>query len=238
MSWTRRFIYYPEHAMPLIEAVLPEGREISFTTADGLELGAWYLAGDPLIVVFHGNAGTRADRSDLALGLAERGMGVLLTDYRGYGGNPGEPTEEGLLADGRAALAWAGERAARVVSFGESLGSGVSVALAGEGSAAERVVLRSPFTSIAEIAAAWMPFGASLVADRWDSMARIAGVTAPLLVIAGTGDGIVPIAQSRALYQAAPGPKQMLEIPGADHNDWVLLAGAEVLDAVAAFAVA
>ncbi len=237
MSWTRRFIYYPEHAMPPIEAALPEGEEVSFATADGLELGAWHMPGDPLIVVFHGNAGTRADRADLALGLAERGLGVLLTDYRGYGGNPGEPTEEGLLADGRAALAWAGERAGRVVSFGESLGSGVSVALAGE-DPPDAVVLRSPFTSIAEIAGAWMPFGASLVADRWDSMARIGKVAVPLLVIAGTRDGIVPITQSRSLFAAAPGPKQMLEIPGADHNDWVLLAGDEVLDAIAAFVVA
>ena len=234
MNWTRRFIYYPEQALPPIEAVLGGGEEVAFTTADGLQLVAWHLPGDPLVVVFHGNAGTRADRADLALGLAERGLGVLLTDYRGYGGNPGQPTEEGLLADGRAALEWARGRAARVVSFGESLGSGVSVALAGEDPPAA-VVLRSPFTSIADIAGAWMPLGASLVADRWDSMARIGGVTAPLLVIAGTRDTIVPLSQSRALFEAAPGPKRLLVIEGADHNDWELLAGGEVLDAVASF---
>jgi fermentation-respiration switch protein FrsA (DUF1100 family) len=162
---------------------------------------------------------------------------VLLTDYRGYGGNPGEPTEAGLLADGRAALRWAADHGGRIVSFGESLGTGVAVALAAENPPVA-MVLRSPFTSIAEIAGAFIPFAGALIADRSDSLARIGGVTAPLLVIAGTRDSIVPVTQSRALFEAAPGPKQMLEIPGADHNDWVLLAGDEVLDAVVAFVVA
>lgn len=248
MSWTRRFIYFPGSTVPPPGGVLPGVEEVSYSTEDGLTLDGWWLpaAAVPLatVVVFHGNAGTRADRADLAAALGRRGMAVLLTDYRGYGGNPGEPSEEGLVADGLAALAYARSRsdvdAGRIVLFGESLGSGVAVAVAAATATADppaAVVLRSPFTSFAEVARAHYPFipAEALLADRFDSRARIGEVAVPVLVIAGTGDTIVPVAQSRDLFEAAPEPKRLLVVDGAGHNDWVLLAGAEVMDAVGAF---
>jgi fermentation-respiration switch protein FrsA (DUF1100 family) len=245
LSWTRRLIYFPESVVPPPEVMLPGAEEVSFRTEDGLDLQAWWLPGGegPIatVAVFHGNAGTRADRSDLAAALFARGMSVLLTDYRGYGGNPGSPSEEGLIADGRAAVAYLRSRpdvdADRLALFGESLGSGVAVAVAAEDRPAV-VVLRSPFTSFADVAKVHYPFipAEALLADRFDSLARIGRVAAPILVIAGTSDEIVPAGQSRELYEAANEPKRLLIVEGAGHNDWVMLAGNQVMDAVAGFA--
>lgn len=243
LSWIRRFMYYPERWVPPVEAVLPGAFDIVYDTADGLSLHGWFLpVGRPVatVVVFHGNGGTRADRADLAAGLAERGMAVLLAEYRGYGECPGSPTEEGLIADGRAARAYAEGRPdvdpGRLVLFGESLGSGVAVALAAEAPPAA-LVLRSPFSSFAEIAAKHIPMAAAaaVLPDRFDSLGRIPAAAVPLLTVAGSADTLVPPASSRRLHDAAPGPKRYLEFPGAGHNDWEIAAGDRMLDEVAAF---
>ena len=135
LSWIRRLIYFPNASVPPIDQVLPAGEEIAFTTADGLRIAAWFVPGQgnrtAAVLVLHGNGGNRADRAPLAAALAARGYAVLLSDYRGYGHNPGKPSEEGLAADARAAQAWLRSQASvdpdRIVFFGESLGSGVAV---------------------------------------------------------------------------------------------------------------
>jgi fermentation-respiration switch protein FrsA (DUF1100 family) len=243
LSWIRRFMYYPERWVPPVEAVLPGALDVAYDSADGLALRGWFLGVDhpaATVAVFHGNGGTRADRADLAAGLAERGMQVLLAEYRGYGECPGSPTEQGLIADGRAARAYLEGRPdvdpGRLVLFGESLGSGVAVALAEEDAPAA-LVLRSPFSSFAEIAAKHIPMAAAtaVLPDRFDSLARIPAVAAPLLTIVGSRDTLVPPSSSRRLHEAAPGPKHWVEFPGAGHNDWEIAAGDRMLDEVAAF---
>jgi fermentation-respiration switch protein FrsA (DUF1100 family) len=243
LSWVRRLIYFPDSAMPPVETVLPGAEDVTFATEDGLELHGWFLpAADPIatVVVFHGNGGNRADRTDIAAGLAERRIQVLLAEYRGYGENPGAPTEDGLRADARAALRYLASRpdvdAGRIVLFGESLGSGVAVGLAVESPPAA-MILRSPFTSFAEIARMHYPMlpAKSLLPDTFDSLARIGDVEVPLLVIAGSHDSIVPPESSRRLMEAANEPKEYVEFAGADHNDWVLAEGPRMLDEVAAF---
>lgn len=243
LGWIRRFLYFPETVMPPVSAVLPGAEDVGFTTDDGLNLHAWFLpvsGAHATAVVFHGNGGNRADRVDIAAGLAGRGIQVLLAEYRGYGENPGEPSEEGLLADARAAWSYLCERPDvdpdRIVSFGESLGSGVAVALAAHVPPAA-LVLRSPFTSFAEIARLHYPMlpVAGLLPDTFDSLARIGRISVPLLVIAGSADRVVPVASSRRLFEAAAEPKRYVELPGADHNDWELAAGEEMLDRVAGF---
>ena len=110
LSWLRKLVYFPTQEVPPIERLLPRGQEVSFTTEDGLRLSAWFLPGSseasPSVLVLPGNGGNRADRAALASALAAHDYGVLLCDYRGYGGNPGRPSEEGLAADARAAHAW------------------------------------------------------------------------------------------------------------------------------------
>ena len=237
----RRLIYFPDRTAPSLSLIGPGWEEVAYQTTDGLTLGAWYRApepGRPVVVVFSGNAGNRADRASLGTGLANTGLGVLLVDYRGYGGNPGHPTEDGLARDARAAVAFVQERApgSPLVYFGESLGAAVAIEAAG-GDPPAVLVLRSPFTSLTEVGRehyAWLPVGA-LLKDRYPSRDRIGSIQVPTLIVAGDADSIVPIHLSRELFEAAPGPKQLLVIPGADHNDAILVSGRDLIDEVAAF---
>ena len=173
-------------------------------------------------------------RASLAAALARMGLAVLLFDYRGYGGNPGHPTEEGLAADARAALGYLAGRPEvdpeRVIYFGESLGAAVALRLATERPPAA-LVLRSPFASLAEVGRRHYPVlpVSLLLRDRYDSAALAGRLDAPLLVVAGGRDQIVPASHSRRLFEAAPQPKRLVVLDGADHNDDELLAGPRLL---------
>jgi len=159
-----------------------------------------------------------------------------MPEYRGYGGNPGAPTEAGFYADGRAALGFLEREAVtpnRLVLYGESLGSGVAVALAAEHQVAA-VILEAPPTSVAEVAQCHFPFvpAARLVTDRFDSLSRISRVKVPILVLHGESDRVVPIRFGHALFKAAPEPKEGWFAPDAGHED---LARYGALDVVVAF---
>ncbi len=249
LLWTtqRRLIYFPlAGRLPQAESLLPQASEVRFETEDGVQLGGWFVppAGDPAgstVLVFNGNAGSRADRATLGLELALRGFSVLLFDYRGYGGNAGSPSEAGLLRDARAALDYLEQRpehrSERIVYFGESLGAAVAVALAVERPPAA-LVLRSPFSSLVEVGKFHYPYLPVrwVLRDRFPSIDRIRRVGSPLLVVAGREDRVVPFEQSRALFEAAGSrEKRFLAIDGADHNDPALVAGAGMLDPVADF---
>lgn len=240
-STQRRLIYYPTPGpVPSAASVLPVGQDVELTTDDGMRLGAWYFPGPrrSAVLVFNGNGGDRSVRAPLAVALNRMGLSVLLFDYRGYGGNPGRPSEAGLAADARAAQEWlAGRRDVdRIAYFGESLGAAVAVGLAVEKPPAA-LVLRSPFTSLGDVGAIhyrWLPVR-RLLLDRYPSIERIPSLTAPLLVIAGDRDDIVPATLSRQLYEAAPQPKQWLLVRGAGHNDPVFLDGSQMLGQIERF---
>ena len=238
--YQRRLIYFPTHAVPPVGAVLPGAQEVELKTDDGLTLGGWFLPAEsataPAVIVFNGNAGNRAHRAPLAAELSRAGISVLLFDYRGYGGNPGVPTEAGLGADARAARAWLARRAKRIVYFGESLGSAVAVDLAVEHPPAA-LILRSPFTSLADMGRLHYPYlpVRLLLRDRYISIDRIADVRSTLLVIAGERDSIVPASHSRRLFEAAREPKRFVVIPGADHNDLEMLTGDRLMREVIGF---
>ncbi len=245
-SQQRRLIYFPAPGrVPAAASVLPGAREVAFETEDGVRLGGWFLPArgggrGPAVLVCNGNAGDRALRAPLAAALSRAGLSVLLFDYRGYAGNPGRPSEDGLAADARAAEAWLAARPevdpGRIAYFGESLGTAVALRLAVERPPAA-LVLRSPFTSLADVGRAhypWLPVGL-LLTERYPSASRVARLTAPVLVIAGDHDGVVPAALSRRLYDAATVPKRFVLVPGADHNDAVLLDGRQTVGEVLGF---
>jgi fermentation-respiration switch protein FrsA (DUF1100 family) len=194
----------------------------------------------PAVLVCNGNGGDRSMRAALAVALSRLGLAVLLFDYRGYGGNPGSPSEEGLAADARAALAHLAGRPevdpGRVVYLGESLGAAVALRLAVERPPAA-LVLRSPFASLAEVGRRHYPVlpVSLLLRDRYDSAAVAGRLSAPLLVVAGGRDRIVPASHSRRLFAAAPQPKRLVVLEGADHNDHDLLAGPRLVDELRAF---
>jgi fermentation-respiration switch protein FrsA (DUF1100 family) len=241
-GWQRQLIYLPDDgptAPPA--AVLPGAEDVVLRTTDGLELAAWYLPGPsrdaPAVLVANGNGGHRGLRAPLARRLGEAGLSVLLFDYRGYAGNPGSPSEEGLALDVRAARTWlldeAAVRADRLLDFGESLGCAVVTGLATEHPPAG-LVLRSPFVDLASVGSAHYPFlpVRALLRDRYPVAEQIAGIRVPTTVVYGSRDSIVPPAQSRAVADAAAELYRVVEVPGADHNDPVLLDGDEVVSAV------
>ena len=242
----RSLMYFPSAGVPSPSSVgLPEAEPVTFVTADGVTLHAWFVPGRRFpaqftVLVFNGNAGNRAYRAPLAAALGANGLSVLLLDYRGYGENAGTPSERGLAADARAARAYLARRsdvdASRIVYFGESLGSAVATGLAAEHPPAA-LILRSPFASMAEVGQFHYPLlpVRRLLRDRYAAIDRIQQVRSPLLVIAGSRDTIVPLEQSRRLYDAAPSPKTLVIVEGADHNDLELLAGEQMIRAIVGF---
>jgi fermentation-respiration switch protein FrsA (DUF1100 family) len=238
----RRLVYLPSDGpLPAAAAVLPGARDVVLTTSDGLELGAWFVPGPgpaaAAVLVANGNGGHRGLRAPLARALHDRGLAVLLFDYRGYGGNPGSPSEEGLARDVRAARAYLVEQAGvppgRLLYLGESLGAAVVTELATEHPPAG-LVLRSPFVDLAAVGSVHYPFlpVRALLRDRYPVAERIATVRVPTTVVLGDADSIVPPEQSRAVAAAAAGLHRLVVVPGADHNDAVLLDGDALVDAV------
>lgn len=240
LAWLlqRRLVYLPAGSPPPVAEVLPAAEAVTLATSDGLELGAWFLeAGPTAVLVFPGNAGNRAARAPLAQALAAQGLSVLLVDYRGYGGNPGTPTEEGLHRDGHAAVEWARGRPGieELVYFGESLGSGVASWLATQHPPAA-LVLRSPVPSLGAVARLhYGPVPDRFLRDRFDVIGHIASTRAPLLVVVGADDAIVPPHLSRQVHEAAGERSELVTVPGAGHNDLALLAGDRLVSAVVEF---
>jgi len=241
----RQLIYQPSpDAGEPSAAGVPEAERVVLSTRDGLRLNAWFVppsaaATGGVVIVFNGNAGDRSLRADLARGFGARGLATLLFDYRGYAGNPGSPSEEGLALDAIAAREYVDSRTdagrRRIVYFGESLGSGVAVRLALT-HPPDALALRSPFTSLADTARhhfPYLPVGL-LLRDRYASRDAIARVRCPVVVITAAHDSIVPADQSRRLFEAANEPKRLVVIDNADHNDEALTSGPRVIDAVAA----
>jgi pimeloyl-ACP methyl ester carboxylesterase len=248
MIWAfqRRLIYFPS-AGPVPEAnkVIDGASEVTLETSDGLALDAWFVpAGAPsnnmTVLVANGNAGDRSLRAPLAQALAQEGFSVLLFDYRGYGGNPGHPSEDGLARDIRAAYRFLVEEQdiarERLIYFGESLGSAVVTELSSEHPPAG-LVLRSPFTDLAAVGQVHYPFlpVGALLRDRYPLVEHIRRVDVPTTVVYASHDSVVPAKQSRAVAEAAAGPTTVVEITG-DHNDVALLDGRELIDAVVGLA--
>ncbi len=233
----RSLIYLPSGTVPAPPAGV---EEVDFETGDGLVLSAWSLQAPQsrgTVLVFNGNAGNRAHRLPLGEALFEAGYSVLLTDYRGYGGNPGSPSEAGLALDARAASRFVRQTSdGPVIYFGESLGAGVAIALATE-EPPSALILRSPFVSLPDVASVhyrWLPTG-MLLRDRYTNIDRVGEVGAPTLVVAGSEDRIVPADQSVRIYEAAAEPRDLLLVDGAGHNDRSLLDGAEMIKAILQF---
>lgn len=229
MYLAQRKLIYPATEVSLRHELhgLPDLRAVTTEPEPGLVLTHWFhpptSPADRLIVFFHGNGSHHDNSTSKMRPFIDAGFGLLAVGYRGYSGNPGKPSEEGLTADARSALDWAageGYGPERLVYFGESLGTAVAVKMASERSPT-CLVLEAPPSSVAEVAQFhyWYLPVKPLIKDPWDSLSRIARVGAPVLVLHGELDRVVPVRFGRKLYEAAAEPKQAIWHPAALHTN-------------------
>jgi hypothetical protein len=243
-AFQRQLIYHPDPSpVPPAAEVIAGASDVTLRTSDGLALGAWFVPApaeprpvDDIAVLFApGNGGNRLGRADFAAELRRRGFAVLLMDYRGYGGNPGSPSESGLAADALAAvdaLEELGYPPERTIYFGESLGTGVVATLQNERPPAG-VVLRSPFTELADVGShhyPWLPVR-QLLRDTYPVLELVRASEVPTTVIYGDRDVVVPTRLSASVADGAGSLFEEVVLRGADHNDSVMF-GAQVADAV------
>lgn len=197
---------------PAVRTDVPAGFEqVRYVTQDGLELRAGYAPakeGKATLLFFHGNGASWQTTPYVTERLVEQGYGVLAAEYRGYNGNPGSPSEEGLYADGRAAYAFLrddGVAAHDIVLAGNSIGSGVATHLAAEVEV-RALVLISPFDSLEETASRklrWLPVR-QLLRDRYDNSGKFPHLTLPILILHGENDTLIALGQARRLAEAHP----------------------------------
>ena len=225
----RRIVFQPDTARPHASALaIPQLREVSIRTPGQPPLLAWYLpapAGRPMIAYFHGNGGNLAYRSDRIRTFWQARLGLMMVEYPGYGGNAGSPSEAGMIAAGRAVLAFLdaqGVQSEQLIFYGESIRSGIATRLATEHPVAG-LILESPYTSVLDIArrTVWGRFlpVQLLLRDRFEQLSLIKGVHAPLLIMQGKKDIIVPPDMGRAVFMAANESKVMWSTSEGGHND-------------------
>ncbi len=226
----RSHTYFPSKDRPTTSAWHAQSmQEITLTTNDGLKLFAWYQPaqkGKPTLVYFHGNAGHIGHRVFLTKRYRQDGYGLLLVEYRGFGANPGKPTEKGLYQDAAAAMDFLEQRGIApncTILYGESIGTAVAIETAMKYPVAA-LILQSPFTSLADMASHHYFFFPTrwFLLESYDSKSKIKTLNIPVLITYADDDAVVPAKFSKALYEAANEPKQLLGVKGLGHNDFYL----------------
>jgi fermentation-respiration switch protein FrsA (DUF1100 family) len=221
----RSFIYIPNTNPPIANLDVDT---ITVCTADGLDLNGWYSAPrdarSPVILFFHGNSGNIQHRQHKFKAPIARGMGVLMAEYRGYGGNAGSPTEDGLYADARAYYAWLIARGidpSRIIVYGESLGTGVATQLLSEQPAAA-MILETPYARLSDPAQDryfFIPFIEILMHDKFRSIDKVGALDIPKLFILAGQDEVLGTQTGLELYEAAAEPKRLELLEDAAHNN-------------------
>lgn len=223
----RVFMYFPDaERVPPAVAGLAGVEEIEISGADGEKLIAWYARareGKPTLLYFTGNAGNVAGRAERVATYAGEGYGILMMNYRGFGGSSGRPSEAANVADGEAAYAYLtaqGLSGQDIVPYGESIGTGIAVRLA-LSKPVKAVVLEAPLTSTVDIARRtyWFLPLRLIMSDQYRNIDRIGSLEVPMLILHGERDGVTPVAQGRQLYKAANAPKTLEIFPEGGHSD-------------------
>jgi uncharacterized protein len=223
----RLFMYLPDPTcVAPTEAGLDGVKEIEIAVADGVTLIAWYAPAKddkPTLLYFHGNAANAATRAPRIETIRAKGFGIFYLNNRGYGGSGGKPTEKDNVADAIAAydhLIGLDVPEGKIVAYGESLGSGQAVRL-GAARPVAAVVLEAPLTSTIEVARStyfWLPLGL-LITDKYNNERNIRLVKAPVLVLHGAQDAVIPVEMGRRVYRAANEPKRIELFPQGTHDD-------------------
>lgn len=230
-TFQRDLMYFPDTTalLPPTKYGLDQAEIVTLSTKDDVSLASWYISprdeGMPVILYFHGNAGSLAGRINKIRSFAAQGMGLLAVEYRGFGGNAGRISEQGLYEDARAALKYVvGERkisGKRLILYGESLGTGVAIQLASEYKVG-LVVLEAPYISTLKRAQElypWLPVS-MLMLDKFKSIQKISRLASPVLIFHNTGDNVIPIKDGRVIYAAANPPKRAIWFKHNGHTDF------------------
>ena len=241
----RFFVYFPERELAADPGAYGLAFEnVYFQSSDGVKLHGWFVPGrgDVTWLWFHGNAGNISHRLD-NVNLLHRALGanIFIIDYRGYGRSEGRPTEKGTYRDAEAALAYLLSRDDikdnRIVYFGRSLGGAVAVELALRHEP-YALILESAFDSVADMARRSLPYLPLWLALRgmYNSVGKIGKIGAPILVLHGDRDEVIPFEVGERLFDAAGEPKEFYAIQGAGHNDTYLVGSTDYLEALRRFA--
>lgn len=216
------------------QMLVPEMQIVTVQTSDGLELRNWFVPpqkqGYPVIIIFFGQADAVFAHARMASLLMNNGFGVLLANYRGYSGDAGSPTEENVYKDARASIAFVQKHNFPIGLMGLSLGSGIAVKMATEYEV-QSIVLFSPYSSVVQVAAERFPYipVRYLMKDRFDSLEKIPHVTAPVMIVMGRKDHMIPFSQGEQLYKAANEPKISLWLDNAGHMNYFSVAAPKVM---------
>jgi uncharacterized protein len=238
----RKLMYFPdrERTQPA-EMGLAGVEERVLEAPDGAHVVAWYgkaRPDKPTLLYFHGNGGSLSIRAPRIARFMDEGWGVYMMTYRGYGGSSGSASEAANVADARLAyhaLMQEGVPATSIIAYGESLGSGIAIQLAAQVPVGG-VILDAPYTSIVDVAAQAYPFlpVRLFLTDRYETTRYIAGLKAPLLILHGELDGVVPVGMGREIARLAPEPKKLVVFPNGHHSD-LYIDGNNAIEAVRAW---
>ena len=233
----RQLMYFPDTVRTAPELFGLDGvEEVTFKTTGGETIVSWWTKaqpGKPTLLYFHGNAGTLATRGERVRKYQDKGYGLFMMTYRGFGGSTGRPSERANVRDAKQAydvLMSNGVSAGDIVLYGESLGSGVATQVAADKDCAG-VILDAPYTTMTDVAALHYPYlpARLLMTDRYRTKAYIARINAPLLIVHGEEDEVIPVAMGRALFEMAKEPKQIATFEGAGHADHYVFGSYDVI---------
>ena len=213
--YQRNLLYHPSENNYLNEKIFFDYEEFLISVDDDIDLKSWFIKKNvnkyKTILFFHGNAGDLTNRVHKLNELNKLDVNILIISWRGFSGNPGEPTEKNLYNDARKSVEWlnnTGIENKNIILYGESLGTGVATELAQDNSFAG-IVLESPFTSIADAAKIYYPYLPIdlLIKDRYDSLKKIKNINIPILIMHGKKDDVVPFKMGVELFEKANNPK-------------------------------
>lgn len=235
----RLLMYAPTtERVPPASVGLGDVEEMEIPTADGNRVIAWHgraRSGQPTLLYFHGNGGSLANRSERIRKYMDLGRGVFMMTYRGYGGSTGWPSEAANVADAKRAYDTLVARDVApedIILYGESIGTGVAVQVAAEKPVAG-IVLDAPYTSVLDVAVMFYPYlpVRTFLRDRYETIKHLDKLRAPLLIVHGEADRVIPVEMGRAVYRAAREPKELVTIPRAGHSDHGLFGSFDAIQA-------
>jgi len=213
--YQRNLLYHPNENNYSEDKISVDIKKVKIQTSDNIELLGWYheksLKDYKTLVYFHGNAGSLENRIHKLNHFQDMNINFLIIAWRGFSGNNGKPTEQGLYEDGKSAINWLAKKGVdekNLILYGESLGTGVATHLAQNKNYAG-IILETPFTSMVDAAKTFYPYIPVdlLLKDRFENYKKIKNINSPILVMHGEIDQIVPFSMGKKIYEIANEPK-------------------------------